>query len=199
MDDTQLPEGTPAGDSLNLDVLAQVTADYLYRRTADSKVSGQKNLVRLPPSPQEQQAMAVLLAAVGTEGVHPALTHIAMTQGKKDRYFFDARIMTRQYAAIDALLEDKDILATIATTTRSDSKLYPRPTQFSKLMSTPFRFTQDEILGAVARMQHEEQYKDIGVVTASNGNSAFFSDRHLSRRYAQALVQQIEVEEGKNP
>ncbi len=108
-------------------------------------------------------------------------------------------MMTRHFAELQSLLEDKDILRTIATITRSDSQLYPRPTQFKKLMAYPFHFSMDEILGAQARMKLEEEYADIDVVTATNGGKGFYSSRHLSRRYAQALIQQVEVEERENP
>lgn len=188
-----------ANESAALQLAAEALADYLYNRTVLSKVTPRKLLLLTPPDGVDKEQLNQMLAEIGTERAHPALVHISMVKGKKDSYFYDTRIMTKHYAELDSLLEDKDILATIASVTRSDSKLYPRPTQFSKLMDTPFRFTQDEIVGAVARMKNEEQYKDIDVVTASNGKSGLFSDKHLSRRYAQALIQQIEVDDPENP
>jgi len=182
-----------------LDETAQGLATYLYDRTAVSKVTARKPLLRSPPEGLDKESVRTLVAGVGTEEVHTALANIAETAGKKDTYLYDASIMTKHYAEIDALLEDKDMLRTIATVTRSDSRLYPRPTQFSKLMNTPFRFSMDEILGAAARMKGDEEYQDIGVVTASNGKSAFFSDKFLSRKYAQSLIQQIEVDDPENP
>ncbi len=191
---------TPAeGDVNPLDEPAKALADYFHKRTALSKVTSKKPLLLSPPFGIEKEAMTALLAGLGTDGAHPALKNVAWVQGKKDLYYYDGSIMTKHYAELDSLLEDKDILATIATVTRSDSKLYPRPTQYSKLMATPFRFSKDEILGAVARMGNEEQYGDIGVVTASNGASALFSEQFISRRYAQALIERIEVEDPENP
>ena len=186
-------------ETMNLDTPAQVLADYLYKRTAKSKVTGKKALMLTPPDGITKEDMTELLAGIGTQAMHPALAKVDAVNGKKDRYFYDASIMTRHYAELDALLEDKDILATIASVTRSDSKLYPRPTQFSKLMNIPFRFSKDEILGAVARMQQDEAYQDIGVVTATNGNSGLYSEKFMSRRYAQSLLQAIEVEDAENP
>ena len=95
---------------------------------------------------------------------------------------------------LDAMLEDKDILKTIATVTRSDCKLYPRPTEFSKLMGYPFRFSLDEVEGAAARMQLREEYGDIGVVQASNGAKAFYSSQFVKEGYARALLEGSEVE-----
>ena len=175
--------------------MALILADYLYQCTAKSKVSGRKTLLALAPSKEDKDVMAALLDALGTEEASPQLQDIAWVKGKKDTYYYHGGIMPRQYAELSALLEDKDILATISSVARSDSQLYPRPTQFSKLRTIPFFFTQDEILGAAARMKDEEQYKDIGVVTASNGNSAFYSSQYISERYARSLLEMIEVDE----
>jgi len=182
-----------------LDETAQRLARYLYDRTAASKVTARKPLLLSPPDGLDKEPVRALLDGVGTEEAHASMSRIAETEGKKDTYYYDADIMTKHYAEIDALLEDKDMLRTIATVTRSDSKLYPRPTQFSKLMDVPFRFSTDEILGVAARMTAEEEYQDIGVVTASNGKSGFFSERFMSRKYAQSLIQQIEVDDPENP
>lgn len=178
---------------------AQILYDYLHARTAESKVTGRKKLVLTPPNGLTKDALDALLPGIGTAEAAPVLANIQAVAGKKDTYLYDGEIMTKHYAELDALLEDKDILRTIATVTRSDSKLYPRPTQFSKLMNTPFRFSEDEILGAVARMKGEEEYQDIGMVTASNGKRALFSSQHLSERYARSLIEAIEVEAYENP
>lgn len=183
----------------SLDLHAEMLYNLLYDHTARSRVTGQKTLLANPPGQMGKETLTALLAPIGTGEVHPTLENIAAVRGKKDIYYYEKTIMTKHYAELDALLQDKDILRTIATVTRSDSRLYPRPTQYSKLMNVPFRFTMDEILGAAARMQLDEEYKDIGVVTASNGKSAFYSDKHLSKRYAQSLLEFIEVEGPENP
>ncbi len=186
-------------ETMDLNIPAQVLADHLYQRTVQSKVTGKKSLLSFPPEGIAKDEMTALLSAMASKTAPLALEQIDAVQGKKDLYYYHAGLMTRHYAELDALLNDKDILATIASVVRSDSKLYPRPTQFSKLMNVPFRFSQDEILGAVARMKQDEDYRDIGVVTATNGHSGLYSEKYLSKRYAQALLQGIEVEEAENP
>ena len=141
----------------------------------------------------------VLLENVGSENAHPALVELAVVKGKKDTYVYWGPIMTQQYAKLDALLEDKDILATIASVVRSDSKLYPRPTPVEKLKGYPFKFSEDEILGAAARMNMEEKYADIGMISASNGTRALYSSRSLSKAYAEALYEASEVQDRENP
>ncbi len=185
--------------NIHVDETAELLAAHIYDRTAASRVTGKKEILLHPPAGPEKEILAPLLATIKTEAAHPALTNIDTADGKKDVYCYDGRIMTPQYAKIDALLADKDILATIASVTRTDSKTYPRPTPFEKLLRTPFGFSKDELLGAIARMKQDEAYQDIGVVTASNGKSALFSSLHISERYARALYEQEEVLDRENP
>lgn len=178
---------------------AEILSRYLYDQTAASKVTPHKALLLKPLEGIDKEQMTLLLSGIEGEDVQAALVQIAKVLGKKDTYYYDKTIMTQQYAKIDALLMDKDILETIASVTRNDSRLYPRATPFDKLQGVPFRFSMDELLGAAARMQNEEKYADIGVVEASNGKRAFFSEKHLSRKYARALWEQMEVEDRENP
>ncbi len=190
-------------EQLALEEKAQEERDsfvnYIYHQTSNSKVTGEKKLKLSPPSGLTKEKVEEFLAEIGKENGHIDFEDINRIEGKKDRYLYDLSIMTVQYAQLEAMLEDKDMLHTIAQITRSDSKMYPRPTQFKKLKDTPFHFTEDEILGAIARMQLEKDYEDIGVVTASNGAQATYSTLHLSKKYAQSLIEYIEVEEPNNP
>jgi hypothetical protein len=194
-----VPEEAPTRPAKEEKSPAQRLAEHIKKCSIDSKVVPLKQVKLTPPEGVTGEEVAALLAAVGTPEADPALEKIAFVQGAKDRYFFETDMMTRHFAELQSLLEDKDILRTIATIARSDSQLYPRPTQFKKLMAYPFYFSMDEILGAQARMKMEEQYADIDVVTATNGGKGFYSSKYLSRRYAQALIQQVEVEEKENP
>jgi len=199
--DEYLPEthNEPEDPTAALAIQAETLADYLYTRTSLSKVTPKKSLMLSPPGGIPAEAMQALVPALGTESAHPLLLDVCKIQGKKDAYFYDKSVMTRQYAELDALLEDKDILNTIATVTRNDCRLYPRPLPYSKLRNPPFRFSMDEILGAVARMKDDPRYADIGVVTASNGQSGLYSSAHLSKGYAQSLLEWLEVGDKENP
>lgn len=178
-------------------------AQELYRllraNTEQSKVTGLKELQKRLPMGMDKESLGALIGAVGSAEVHEALKDIALVKGKKDTYYYDATIMTAQYAQLDALLNDKDIMRTVATVARHDSKVYPRPTPFSKLMGMPFWCTEDELLGVAARMQLDEEYQDIRVVTASNGAKGFFSLQSMSENYARSLLEMIEVDIPENP
>jgi hypothetical protein len=118
---------------------------------------------------------SALLDLIGTENVPAELADITYVKGRKDTFYYDGTIMTRHYAELDVMIQEKDLLYTIATVTRSDCFLYPRPCQFSKLMDVPFRMKMEELLSAEARMAQEPDYQDIHVVTASNGKKGFYS------------------------
>ena len=173
--------------------------EHLRAHTIESRVTGKKQLLMHPPEGLDKEELSALLALIGTEDAPQELKDIASLSGRKDVYYYDGSIMTKHYAELDTLLQEKDILRTIASVTRSDSAIYPRPTQFSKLQDVPFRFSRDELLGAAARMRFEPEYEDVQLIEASNGAQAFFSTKYLTRDYAQSLLEWIEVEEPANP
>ena len=178
---------------------AQVLYGHLRAQTIQSRVTPKKRLLAHPPEGLEKEELSAFLKAVETGEAPPELAAVAFVTGRKDTYYYEGSLMTKHYAELDTLLQEKDILRTIASVTRSDSALYPRPTQFSKLMNVPFRFTKDELEGAAARMRFEEQYADIEVAEASNGAKAFYSTQSLTPRYARSLLEMIEVDEPNNP
>lgn len=173
---------------------ASLLAEQLYDVTARNTVAGRKWLRTNRPDGISEEALEALLSAVDRAEPDEALHSVRVIAGKKDRYYYDASIMTAEFALLSAMLSDKDILHTIASVTRSDCQMYPRPTEFSKMTGYPFHFTLDEVEGAAARMAMSEEYKDIGVVQASNGEKAFFSSLHMKEGYARALLEGSEVE-----
>ena len=90
-----------------------------------------------------KEEKSALLDSLGTEEAPVELADIAWVKGRKDTFYYDGTIMTRHYAELDAMIQEKDLLYTIATVTRSDCMLYPRPTQFSKLRDMPFWMSED--------------------------------------------------------
>ena len=173
---------------------ALLLAQAIYDRTAQNLVAPLKWIRQLKLDGLDDEKLSELLSAVDQGQACEELKDTVLIKGKKDSYYFDASIMTPEFARVQALIEDKDMLATIAEVARHDSSLYPRPAPFSKFSGYPFRFSADEIEGAAARMQLSEEYRDIGVVEASNGAKAFYSSQSLSKNYARALFQDIEVD-----
>ena len=173
---------------------AQVLYGCLRARTIESKVTAKKQLLMKTPEGLSKEELPALLAAIGTEECPEELKAIAVVNGRKDVYYYESTLMTSQYAELDAMIQEKDILHTIATVTRSDCELYLVPTQFSKLRDYPFFFSEDEILGAAARFTLDPQYADIKVVEASNGGKGFYTTKEMDERYAKARIEHVEVE-----
>lgn len=173
---------------------AALLAQTIYDRTAQNLVAPLKWIKQLKLEGLDEETLPSLLEGIAAQTPCEELKDAALIKGKKDIYYYDAGIMTPEFAQIQSLIEDKDMLATIAEVARRDSSLYPRPAPFSKFSGYPFRFSLDEIEGAAARMQLSEEYKDIGVVEASNGAKAFFSTQSLSKNYARALYEDLEVD-----
>ena len=187
----------PAGESAERSpeqAAALMLAQAIYDRTAQNLVAPLKWIKQLKPEGMDAEKLSELLSGVDQGQACEELKNAALIKGKKDSYYFDASIMTPEFARVQALIEDKDMLATIAEVARHDSSLYPRPAPFSKFSGYPVLFSVDEIEGAAARMQLSEAYRDIGVVEASNGAKAFYSSQSLSKNYARALFQDIEVD-----
>lgn len=200
-DDLEKAGVSPAGEENELtpeqqaeQAAAALLAQTVYDHTAQNLVAPRKWLLKQQPQELEAGLFQKLLREVDEENPREELKNLALIKGKKDSYYYDASIMTPEFAKVQALIEDKDMLATIAEVTRRDCELYPRPAPFSKFAGYPFRFSMDELEGAAARMQLSEEYRDIGVVKASNGASAFYSSKSMSMVYARSLFEEIEVE-----
>lgn len=174
---------------------AQVLYGCLRARTIESKVTSRKELTMKVPEGLTKEELPALLAQIGTEECPEELKNIAIINGRKDVYYYESTLMTKQYAELDAMIQEKDILHTIATVTRSDCVLYLMPTQFSKLRDYPFFYSEDEILGVAARFTLDPQYEDIKVIEASNGGKGFYTTREMDERYAKARIEYGEVEQ----
>ncbi|MDD4081308.1 MAG: hypothetical protein PHP02_07870 [Eubacteriales bacterium] len=178
---------------------AQELIKLLRANTEKSKVTGKKELLKKLPGSLDRAALLDLLSKTANKQAPPELGDISHVEGQKDTYYYDQTIMTVQYARLDALIQDKDIMRTVAAVVRSDSKLYPRVTPFKKLTGMPFWCTEDELLGVAARMKLDEAYQDIRMISASNGVRGFFSLESLSETYAQSLFEMEEVFIPDNP
>ncbi|MCI5773587.1 MAG: hypothetical protein MR210_03390 [Erysipelotrichaceae bacterium] len=166
--------------------------EYIKKvNTKQEKLVATKKVRLSPPEGISKEEMAEILKDIST---NKAFSHIGIIVLSKDTYLYDKNCMTEHFAQIEALIEDKDILKVIAETARRDCRIYPRPLKMSSLRLAPFYYTEDEILGALARMKGIEEYNDIDVVSASNGHMCIYSKQYLSEKYARSLAEYIEVE-----
>lgn len=148
---------------------AQVLYEHLRAHTIESRVTGKKQLLMHPPEGLDKEELSALLALIGTEDAPQELKDIASLSGRKDVYYYDGSIMTKHYAELDTLLQEKDILRTIASVTRSDSAIYPRPTRFPSSRTFP---SASAAMSCWARPR----------ACALSPNMRTFTDRSLQRR-----------------
>lgn len=165
-------------------------AKYIEEQSKQERVTARSAVTLSPPEGVTREQAKALLTDLSADS---AMLSVALVKGSKDVYYYDSGLMTQRFATVQSLIEDKDILATVAATARHDCKLYPRPTRMVSLMDSPYFYSEDEVLGALARMNGREDYGDIATVTASNGKICIYSETYMSKKYAQALCEEMEV------
>ncbi|NLW42999.1 MAG: hypothetical protein GXY89_07690 [Tissierellia bacterium] len=170
---------------------SEILINYIRRKNNLEEIVSMAELKLNPPEGLNKEKIDVLFQ---NSGDFIELENLEIIETKKDLYLYDSTLWTGQYAATAVLLKEKDILEAIAQRTRRDCKIYPRPLQISALKDIPYNYSEDEILGAIARMKLDNRYSDIGTVTASNGGVCLYSSEYMSEKYAQALCEEIEVE-----
>ena len=133
-DDQQLPDtrelilpeeasAEPTPEQAAGKAAALLLAQAIYDRTAQNLVAPLKWIRQLKLDGLEDEKLSELLSAVDQGQACEELKDTVLIKGKKDSYYFDASIMTPEFARVQALIEDKDMLATIAEVARHDSSL----------------------------------------------------------------------------
>ncbi len=174
---------------------AEIFCEYIVDENKKEKLVSLKAMLRQNP---ENITEAMIHNFANNLGEYEELEDIVRIDKPKDSYFYSSALWTSQFAETLALLEEKDILEAIATRTRRDCKIYPRPVRVVSLKDSPYNYSDDEILGAIARMTMDERYSDIKTVIASNGGVCIYSTEHMSEKYARSLCESIEVEWKQN-
>ena len=169
----------------------EILARYIEDVTLSEELASLSEMLKNPPEGLTADRVKEILAATESSTFFAA---IHMVKSKKDTYYYDSENMTDHFARVQMTLQDKDIMAAIAAAVRHDCQLYPRPVPVSSLMDMPYCYTQDEITSALNKMKSTEEYKDIDTVTASNGKVDIYSSKYMSKKYARALCEEIEVE-----
>ncbi|MFT4105820.1 MAG: hypothetical protein QM657_08665 [Lacrimispora sp.] len=113
---------------------------------------------------------------------------IACKEGKKDRYYYSQQNMSDNYAMIAALVEDKDLAATMVHMVRFNSKTYPAPTPLSYFERHPYYATKPQIERAYQVLSGREENGDIQRFTNNRNSDFLFSTQSLSPKYAKALA-----------
>jgi len=113
-------------------------------------------------------------------------------------YYYSTQSLSETYAGI-LMSKQEGSLRVIAQVVRDNSKIYPRPVPLDMFTMSPFDLTQEEILDCLARINEQEEYKDIARTTTSVGTVFLYSSRHLEPDYAFTLAEWLDVGQVNNP
>ena len=119
---------------------------------------------------------------------------IGRIKGRKDIYYYAVDRMTVQYAEVMMLVTEQDIAYTIAEVTRKRSR-YPATTPLRHFTREPYYWSRPQIDRAMDQIRALSEYQDIHAVSATNGEVHFYSVRHISDVYGQALADDAEEED----
>ncbi len=114
-------------------------------------------------------------------------------------FLFSNRHMTRAYGESAARVAACDPQHMIALAVRFDSAAYPRPTPIETFLDRPYLLSLKQVAAAVACIGVDEEFADIRLIQASNGNQFLCSLRHIDQAQAQAMAEWLAVRQFDNP
>jgi len=141
--------------------------------------------------------LEVTLAEMAQNQEYGDIRRIVASTGAE--YFYSDKLVSGSYAKILLRAEEKDSLATVAATVREDSRIYPRPTNFSVFKESVFGIEAEELETLLSQLSTRSEYQDIKKIVASTGAVYLFSSLHLNAALARAQVEYEEVELEENP
>lgn len=153
-------------------------AEYIRIRSANAQVTG---LILLKSEVEELEELLEAMAA------DEACKDIATRQGAKDLYYYSTATMSDNYAMIDVLIQDDDLVSMMAQMVRFNAKTYPAATPFFYFQRPPYNRSKAEVEQAWAAMQTMEQYQDIQELTNNENTRFLYSTQYLTPRYAKAI------------
>ena len=165
----------------------EVLAEYIRQRSGAAQLTPRKAL-----EAEELQLEEMLEEMHSLE----SCADIRSVQGSKDEYFYSDEIMANNYAMIAMLVLEKNIARTVAHMVRFNCKTYPSPTPLYHFMRSPYGYTKPQLEQALRVLKADKDTQDIKTVEAFNGVLYMYSSDIMSERYAKALADGNETEEG---
>lgn len=121
---------------------------------------------------------------------------ITKIEGSNDIYYYSNKFMSDNYAMIAMLVEDKDLVRTIAEMVRWNAKTYPCATPIYYFKNSPYYYENEQIEVSISNIKNDEKYSDIVELTTGNNVRYLYSTLHMSEKYAKALAESAEIGEG---
>lgn len=165
----------------------ELLADYIRSRSTVAQLTPRKALEAEEPQLEEMLAEIHSLESCAD---------IKSVQGSKDEYFYSDEIMANNYAMIAMLVLEKNLARTVAHMVRFNCKTYPSPTPLYHFMRSPYNYTKTQLEQALRVLKADKDTQDIRTVESFNGVLYMYSTDIMSERYAKALADGNETEEG---
>lgn len=165
---------------------AELLADFIRERTRGSLLTGRRLLE------QEEENLEALLAQMAETA---SCGDIDRIEGSKDVYYYSDAFMTKNYAHIAMLVEEKDMPRTIAEMVRFNCKTYPAATPEAYFSRHPYFMTPPQIERALDTIARDPQYADIKRVNAFNGVPYLYSSNYFTDKYGRAMANYGEEDE----
>jgi len=154
-------------------------ADYIRIRSKVGQLTGYSSLQ------EEIEEVDVLLEEIKAE---EESKDIVYREGKKDKYYYSNEHMSDNYAMITALVEDKDLVATVVKMVRFNAKTYPAPTPLNYFERHPYYMSKPQIERVSSMIVGREEYNDIERFTNNKNVDFLSSTQFITSKYAKALA-----------
>lgn len=178
------PEAPPEPEKTK----AQLLADFIRERAQGGLITP-KALIA-----QDEPEIDALLAEMAAD---ETCKDIRTVEGQQDIYYYSDEVMANNYAKIAMLTIEKDDARTVAEMVRFNCKAFPTPTPLYYFARQPFFLDKAKMELIIAHMQDDPRYKDIRLCTAAiNGEPYLYSIDLMSEKYAKALANGAECQEG---
>ncbi|MCK5606279.1 hypothetical protein KAR91_30545 [Candidatus Pacearchaeota archaeon] len=161
-----------------------------------NKLTGIDSLFTEGPALETEKIKAALADMQEDDSYHDIKPIFASTGAL---YLYSDTHITDSYASILARAEANDPCATIASTVRDESRIYPRPTSVELFKESVFNIDPVELETHVSRTIERQEFKDIKMISVSTGVHYLYSDLYMNEAHARSLAEWEEVEQYDNP
>jgi hypothetical protein len=179
----------------NLEYLQEDVADFITMNSRDGKIVTLEEIETFINNEEDDLTdVSEILESMKSD-----LDLKTIDDSEGNTFYYAGVEMTDKYAGIVIRVKEKDILKLIGDTVREESRRYPRPTYVTMFNLPPYNLTEGELEEMLAELSNDSEYNDLKFTKASNGTVFVYSNKHMSKGYADYLAEWIEVGQDENP
>ncbi|MCR3956638.1 MAG: hypothetical protein NUK57_10100 [Gudongella sp.] len=179
----------------NIDYLQEDVADFITLNSRDGKIVTLEEIETFINNEEKDPTDVTEIL----ESIKSELDLKTIDDSEGNTFYYSGNEMTDKYAGIIIRVKNKDILKLIGDTVREESRRYPRPTYVTMFNLPPYNLTEGELEDMLAELSIDSEYRDLKFTHASNGTVFVYSNKHMSKGYADYLAEWIEVGQDENP